>query len=217
MNSDLKDLLKFTEFTNIFATVKRNTIHNKDGIAENNAQHSFQLAIIAWFLSDKESLGLNVEKLITYALVHDIMETYSGTSPVYQRNPKAQNNKDFTEEEAINQINKEFKSFRPFLNSLSNYHSQKDEEAKFIYALDKLLPILNIELNNDDFYFKNEVTFEKMVEIKEQKISKDKTVYKYFELLKKYLKEETKFFWPDNKKRDYSKKKYIFKDDFKKD
>jgi len=208
MNRRLEDLLKFTEFTNLFADVKRKTILNKDGSAENNAQHSFQLAIIAWYISQKESLKLNIEKLIKYALVHDLVETFSGTFSAYERNKTTQKIKDESEKKSLEKIRNDFKELPDLIDSLNSYLIQQDKESKLIYALDKLIPILNIELNNHDFYHTTKTTYENMIKAKDKKISRDPTVYKYFKLLIKYLYEDSKFFWPANKQRDYSNKKY---------
>lgn len=210
MNKKLKRLLQFSEFTNKFADIKRKTILNKDGTAENNAQHSFQLALTAWYISETEKLDLEINLLIKYALVHDLIETYSGTFPAYDRTTSKQKVKDLQEEKSFKKILKENREFNGLLEILKNYLKREDEESRFIYALDKLIPIINIELNNNDFYYKTKTTYEQMLKVKVKKISTDPTIEKYFRLLAKYLKDDKKFFWPDNKKRDYSSTDYQF-------
>lgn len=210
MNIELQELLKFAEFTNLFADIKRTTILNKDSTAENNSQHSFQLAMIAWFIADRENLNFDMEILIKYALVHDLVETYSGTFPAYDRNDHLQMVKEQREQTALNKIKNDFSQFRDLTAILDRYIKQLDSESKFIYSLDKLIPIINIELNNNDFYKKSQTTYEDMIAVKDQKISNDPTVYKYFKLLTEYLREDVKFFWPENAERDYSDKVYKF-------
>ncbi len=202
-------LLKFVEFTNLFSGIYRKTILNKDGSYENDSQHSFQLGLVAWYIANSNNLPLNTEKLIKYALVHDLIETYSGTSPAYSRNTDKQKLKEVSEMKAMAKIAKNFAEFKELQVIIKKYNAMNDEESRFIYALDKLIPIINIELNNNDFYFRTKTTHEDMLKVKKNKIAKSKTVEEYFDLLTEYLRIETKFFWPDNKDRNYSKKKYF--------
>lgn len=205
MNNDLKQLLQICELTNTFNTIKRSTIRNKDGTSEDNAQHSFQLTLVAWYISDKENLGFNTERLLKYSLVHDLVAIYSGTFPAYDIDPNIEENKKQRELDAWSKLQKNFKDSPDLLNSLQQYNQREDQESKFIYALDKLLPIISIEVNNHYFYFQNKVTYEDMLKVTDKKIQTDPTVAKYFKLLSKYLKEDAQFFWPDNQERDYSK------------
>lgn len=207
--TSLINLLKFVDITNLFANVYRKTITNKDGTFENNAQHSFQISLVAWYLCSVNNLDLNIDKLFRYGLIHDLVEVYSGNFPAYKRNESNQQTKTDLESKALLQIKKDFNDFPELTVEIENYNKQNDAESKFIYALDKLLPILNIEVNNIDFYYQSKTTFEDMLEVKDKKIAKDKTVYGYFEILKAYLKDDVEFFWPDCKNRDYSdKQKY---------
>ncbi len=208
-NTKLHDLLKFVEFTNLFASIYRKTILNKDGSPENDSQHSFQLALVAWYICKANKLAFNSEKLIKYALVHDLVETYSGSFPAYSRSKDKQIIKEVSEKKALAKITKDFSEFKELPQMIKDYNGMIDNESKFIYALDKFIPIINIELNNNDFYFQTQTTLEDMLNVKKDKIAKDKTVDEYFVLLTEYLNTETNFFWPDNKKRDYSKKQYF--------
>ncbi len=206
---DLMHLLKFTEFTNLFANVYRKTITNKDDSIENNAQHSFQLAIVGWYMCQKAKLNLDVEKIIKYSLVHDLVEVYSGNYPAYSRTKDNQTSKELTEKEALNKIKQQFADFPELYSAIRDFSEMSDDESKFVYALDKLIPILNIELNNNDFYFRSQTTFEDMKKLKSKKIATDPTVNEYFDLLQNYLTEDVKFFWPNCKDRDYSRKNYF--------
>ncbi len=209
-NLDLQNLLKFVEFTNLYSLVLRKTILNKDGSAENNSQHSFQMALVSWYINNVKGLKLDNQKLIMYSLVHELVETYSGTHPVYERNSVIQKQIELDEKDAFKKIKSDFKEFGEMIKTIEDYNSMQDKESKFIYALDKLIPIINIELNNNDYYLKNKLTLEDMIKVKEEKIKTDPVIYEYFELLKNYLAETANFFWPNNQTRDYSNKYYKF-------
>jgi len=149
-------------------------------------------------------------KVIRYALVHDLLEAYTGTFPAYSRTDSNQNEKEKAEVYALQRIKEELRHFPELIIDLDNFMMHRDNESLFIYALDKFLPLLNIELNNNPYYFENEVTYEEMLRVKEGKIASDPTVLKYFRIFAKYLREERQFFWPENQGRDYSQKEYSF-------
>ncbi|MBU4274563.1 HD domain-containing protein [Patescibacteria group bacterium] len=53
-------------------------IKNPESIAE----HTFRTVIMAWFLGEKRG-GLNIEKLLKMALIHDLCEIYAGDTTPY--------------------------------------------------------------------------------------------------------------------------------------
>jgi len=54
-----------------------NDIKNPESIAE----HTFRVALMAWILGKKK--GLNIEKIIKMALIHDLCEVYAGDTTPY--------------------------------------------------------------------------------------------------------------------------------------
>ncbi len=55
-----------------------NNIKNPESIAE----HVFRAALMAWFLGTKKK-GLNIERIIKMALIHDLCEIYAGDTTPY--------------------------------------------------------------------------------------------------------------------------------------
>ncbi len=54
-------------------------IKNPESIAE----HTFRVAIMAWFLGEKRNNNFNIEKIIKMALIHDLCEVYAGDTTPY--------------------------------------------------------------------------------------------------------------------------------------
>lgn len=54
-------------------------IKNPESIAE----HTFRVAIMAWFLGEKRGINFNIEKIIKMALIHDLCEVYAGDTTPY--------------------------------------------------------------------------------------------------------------------------------------
>lgn len=144
--TDISDLLSFSSFIGKLGTTER--FINKPGteVRETLSDHCTQLALTAWHLSEANNLSYDHELLFKYALIHDIVETYTGDFPTHL--PEFNRaEKEKLEHEAFNKIKVDFPD-KPYLwDMLEQYEKQSDAESKFIYALDKLLPAINIYLN----------------------------------------------------------------------
>lgn len=77
MSSATSQLLDFVKMCNDFALIKRNKI--KDDLSrETDAEHTYQVAMVSWYVNSAYGLRLNEEKILKYALVHDIPEVRAG-------------------------------------------------------------------------------------------------------------------------------------------
>jgi putative hydrolase of HD superfamily len=107
---------------------------------ENDAEHSFSLGIAALCLAPLMSGRLNMQLVCTYALIHDLAEIYAGDTPVYAT-AELQASKEAREKAARVKLQRRFGSRFPWLiRYIDNYAAMQDEESKFVYALDKILP-----------------------------------------------------------------------------
>ncbi|WP_204060140.1 HD domain-containing protein [Microbispora corallina] len=113
---------------------------------ENDAEHSFALGLVAVCLAPLVDEGLDLGRVARYALVHDLPEVHAGDVSVYadaaEREKKA-----VREEEAREIIARDFGETFPWvIEDLYDYKAQEDPESRFVYALDKLLPHVNVLL-----------------------------------------------------------------------
>src|SRR4051812_6610548 len=83
MNPDLGNLINFIKLTHEIRNVRRAIIFENDRVRENDSEHMYQLALLAWFLIEKDKLKLDKNKVIGMAMVHDIVEVYTGDIPTY--------------------------------------------------------------------------------------------------------------------------------------
>jgi putative hydrolases of HD superfamily len=184
----INDLLKFTKLVHRFQQVNRRVLIPKTERWENDLEHSYQLTLTAWYLIEKNNLKLDIDKVLKYAIIHDIVEAYAGDTYIYG-DQKHVSSKKTREDLAAKRLEKEFPKFKSLHKLISAYEDKKDQESKFIYALDKLIPIMNIHLDNGRTWKKENVTLEMLIEHKSSKVALDKTVQLYFfemvELLKK--------------------------------
>ena len=191
--SNLEELLGIAGLTHSFQQIRRRMYATGEDRMENDAEHSFQLAFIAWYLIEKEGLNLSKEKVMRYALCHDIVEVYAG-DVFFHRNAEEEQKKIDLEREAAEKLAKMYPDFPALIDTLKNYEEKADPESKFIYALDKLLPMLNIMLDEGRSWHTNEVSFEKLLEGKHAKVANDPVVLEYYVLIISILKDKLGFF-----------------------
>lgn len=129
-----------------FAKIARavNLADNKQ--RENDVEHSFGLALTSWFLHDKLAPQLDLGKVLKYALSHDIVEIHAGDTYVFDEVAVA--TKQARESEALERLTAEWTDFPELTSSARAYADKLDEEARFVYAIDKLLPVIMIELDD---------------------------------------------------------------------
>jgi len=137
----LEDLLKMVRLTNAFQKIKRVILIKDEEAFENDAEHSFQLALTAWYIIENDHLDFNFQKVIGYAQVHDLVEIYAGDTFVYA-DAKHHASKAQRESEAAQRLAEEFPEFPSLSTMIEAYEGQVDPESRFVFALDKLLPVI---------------------------------------------------------------------------
>lgn len=115
---------------------------------ENDAEHSFHLAIMAFLLSEYANEKIDVLKTIKMVLLHDIIEIDAGDTYAYDA--KANESKQKRELEAANRIfgllpEDQKEEYRALWDEFEEIQTP---ESKFANALDKVQPaLLNNALN----------------------------------------------------------------------
>jgi putative hydrolase of HD superfamily len=188
----LQKLLNFTDFLHKFRAIERSLLVRNSERNENDVEHSYSLAMLAWYLNETYKINLDSDKLFKYALAHDLVEVYAGDTYFYHNNEQVLKDKIERELEASYKIKEEFSDFLELHEIIEQYESRADAESKFIYALDKMEPVLNIYLDKGRTWRKNKVTLEMLETSKTPKIAIDPTVEKIFKELVQKLKEEEK-------------------------
>lgn len=111
---------------------------------ENDVDHSYALAMTCWYLAPKIAPELSLEKIFKYALAHDIVEIYAGDTFVFDQTG-AVDTKHERENQALAQLRNEWVDFTEMTDSADDYMQKTNEEAKFVKAIDKILPLIVIE------------------------------------------------------------------------
>lgn len=178
-------ILQFVELTHAFQKVQRAIYATGEDRLENDAEHSYQVALVAWYVINHASLPLDSGKVIRYALVHDLVEAYAGDTDAYGPE-EHKRTKHEREAAAAGQLRVAFPDFTELHDLIQAYELRKDEESKFVYALDKVLPGVNIYLDKGRKWKEQGRTLQDIKNEKNEKVAVSEHVekiYKEFVLL----------------------------------
>lgn len=108
---------------------------------ENDVEHSYTLAMCAWYLIEHFELPFDRDKAIRYALAHDVLEVYAGDTYIFG-DAKQLASKKAREDAARMKLAEEYPGFDSFHDAMKTYEEGSDAEAVFVRALDKLMPLM---------------------------------------------------------------------------
>lgn len=145
--TSIDDLLKFATLLHRLHGTERTAITppNCDRF-ENSAEHTYQVTMLAWYVMMKENLKLDTEKVLKYALVHDLIEAYTGDTAIHDE--EGRKTKEARETQAFETFSKEFPELGDIQTLVEQYEALADEESKFVYGIDKLIDPINNSLND---------------------------------------------------------------------
>lgn len=148
MSSELADaVVNLGRLSLAFGRVDRITYHPDGSTPESDTDHTVMLGLVACALA--HGTGLDVGLVAQFALVHDLVEVYAGDTPTLRAlAADAKADKRAREHAALLRIKEEFGGTLWWLpETLINYENQVVGEARFVRALDKLLPKVTHILN----------------------------------------------------------------------
>lgn len=141
-------LVDLARLSLLFGRVDRITFHEDGKRPESDTDHTVMLGLAACALA-KEAGGLDVGLVAQFALVHDLVEAHAGDMPTLRAltsDRKAE--KKANERAAFERIMREFGLDLPWIDrTIAEYERQQWREARFVRALDKLMPKLTHLLN----------------------------------------------------------------------
>jgi putative hydrolase of HD superfamily len=134
----LKAILHFLEIINQFKTVYRAGYINEQSRHENDAEHTWHMAMFALLLQKELSIEVDIEHTLKLILTHDLVEIYAGDTPA------------FADEQLIGVEEREEQAAQSLFAQLPEdlrtniygwwreFEEQKTPEARYARAVDKL-------------------------------------------------------------------------------
>ena len=174
VRATMSDLDKTVDFIKEIEKLKSVTRFNRtlDGRFENSAEHSWQGAIAAMVFQDYYPEKLNMEKVISMLLIHDLGEIYAGDTWVFDDKKKVHSHD--RELESI----KKTMSILPeekYLNmkkSWLEFEKGQSVEARYARVIDALVPLINhlevSEVNYNPDQISSDMVLEKKKFIKSE-------------------------------------------------
>ena len=150
---------------------------------ENDAEHSWHLAMMTIVLAEHSDVPVDVLKVLKMVLIHDIVEIDAGDTFIYD----TQKNHSNTENELI--AAKRIFGLLPdeqaneLIAIWQEFESGETPEARFAKALDRIEPLLQNTSNNGGTWREFDVDYSKVFEKKKVIAQGSATLWKFAENL----------------------------------
>ncbi len=135
--------LEIDKVKNIF----RQTHLSGHGRRENDAEHSWHMAVMAYLLREYANEQLDISRVMLMCLIHDIVEIDAGDTYAYDSDSQV------TQKERENRAKERIFSLLPddqkkeLISLFDEFEANETAEAKYAHALDNMQPLM---LNNSN-------------------------------------------------------------------
>jgi putative hydrolase of HD superfamily len=150
---------------------------------ENDVEHSYLLVMLAWYLADSLSLSLDKDKVLQYALAHDLVEVYAGDTYAFTDDEKERSSKHQREHDAQRRIKKEFPEFADLHDVIEHYEARDDKESQFVYTVDKLIPMITNYVQDGRTWKEMDLPFDRAMDQKRERIGDEPYIRELLEQL----------------------------------
>ena len=182
LQKQLDFILEIDKEKNIF----RQTHLSGHGRNENDAEHAWHMAIMAYLLQEYSNERIDVARVMLRCLIHDVVEIDAGDTYAYDAEGlKTQKAREEAAKERLYSMLPEDQK-ADLTAIFDEFEERKTPEAKFARALDNLQPLLLNNSNDGGDWRNHDVTAEKVYE--RQSRTREGSE-KLFEVTDKILKE----------------------------
>lgn len=154
LNRQLAFALEIDKEKNIF----RQTHLSGHGRKENDAEHAWHMAIMAYLLKEYANEEVDIARVMLMCLIHDIVEIEAGDTYAYddegKKSQKAR--EDAAKEKLYSLLPGDQK--QEFIALFDEFEAYQTAEAKFAHAMDNLQPLLLNHSNNGGDWKEHQVT-----------------------------------------------------------
>lgn len=141
MTDRLKKQIEFIiEIDKIKNIVRRTKLFDGSKL-ENDAEHSWHLAVMALILMEHANDNIDILKVMKMVLIHDIVEIDAGDYSAYTNNTAEKEEKELAAASRIFGILPEDQKLE-FTNLWKEFEGRTTPEARFASAIDRLEPVM---------------------------------------------------------------------------
>lgn len=146
---DTQAVIDLGELALRLSRVDRITFHPDGKRPETDSDHTVMLALVAPAFAQRFLPDLNLGLIAQYAIIHDLVEAYAGDVSTLRITVPDKIKKKEREHDAALRISREFVDSLPWVGVMvARYELLMNPEARFVKALDKLLPKVTHILND---------------------------------------------------------------------
>ena len=158
MDERLKKQLDFAMEIDKEKNIFRQTHLSGHGRNENDAEHAWHMAIMAYLLKEYSNEPVDIGKVMLMCLIHDIVEIDAGDTYAYDaENLKTQKAREDAAKERIFSILPEEQK-EELIKLFDEFEAFETAESKFAHAMDNLQPLILNNSNGGDDWREHGVT-----------------------------------------------------------
>ncbi len=147
MDNRLKQQLEFSLEIDKEKNIFRQTHLSGYGRQENDAEHAWHMAIMAYLLREHSNVPVDISKVMLMCLIHDIVEIDAGDTYAYDevslKTQKAR--EDAAKERIFSLLPRDQKE--ELIALFDEFEAYETPESKFAHAMDNIQPLI---LNNSN-------------------------------------------------------------------
>ena len=147
MDERLKKQMEFSLEIDKEKNIFRQTSLSGHGRKENDAEHAWHMAIMAYLLREYANEKIDITKVMLMCLIHDIVEIDAGDTYAYDaeglKTQKAR--EDAAKQRIFSMLPDDQKT--EFISLFDEFEQAESAEARFAHSMDNLQPLL---LNNSN-------------------------------------------------------------------
>lgn len=150
--------LEIDKVKNIF----RQTHLSGNGRNENDAEHSWHMAIMAYLLREYSNEDIDIAKVMLMCLIHDIVEIDAGDTYAYDSEAlQSQKAREDAAKQRIFAILPEEQA-QELIALFDEFEEYETAESKFAHAMDNIQPLILNNSNNGGDWREHDVTVEQI-------------------------------------------------------
>ena len=163
INQKLEKQLRFIiEIDKVKDIIRKSKLFNGSRF-ENDAEHSWTISIMALLLKEYADFPVDISKVITMLLIHDIVEIDSGDTFLYsEKRGQVHNNEQKAAERIFGLLDEDQRNY--FMILWNEFEERKTNEAKFAAIFDRLEPLLQNYICEGYTWKKHSIKYHMIIE-----------------------------------------------------
>ena len=162
MDERLKKQIEFSLEIDKEKNIFRQTSLSGHGRKENDAEHAWHMAIMAYILREYANEEVDITKVMLMCLIHDIVEIDAGDTYAYDaeglKTQKAR--EDAAKQRIFSMLPDDQKT--EFISLFDEFEQAESAEARFAHSMDNLQPLMLNNSNGGSDWIEHGVTADKV-------------------------------------------------------